>query len=147
MTTIKPVLIVPVGTFQKGDMERLNDNFFCVVEAKDPAAVKFLDPIPSAAERTKIEEAAIILSRRLLSNNLRSFSGEIINLTRENICKLYVEILSEGTKLDQDIDKSERIFSTEKRNELERLAREEARAERAAEKAKKLASTVKPKGA
>ena len=76
MTTIKPVLIVPVGTFQKGDMERLNDNFFCVVEAKDPAAVKFLDPIPSAAERTKIEEAAIILSRRLLSNNLRSFSSK-----------------------------------------------------------------------
>ena len=59
--SMKPMMILKVGTMKKADIQRLNDNGLCVVEAKDPAAVRFVDPIPVSAARTKIETAAIEL--------------------------------------------------------------------------------------
>jgi hypothetical protein len=133
---VKPILILPPGAMSAEDIKLLRDNELCVVVSKDPAKVKFLDPIPSAAQRSKIETAAIRLSRILLNRQW----AHITNSSQIDfgvISRLYIECLIEGTPLDKAgtlEEQEQRIFDQEKRYELERLAREEARAERKAAK-------------
>jgi len=130
---MKPILILPPSEMSAEDMKLLRENGICVVEAKNPALVKFLDPIPSAAERTRTEDAAIELSRKILSREYWQ-SEE----TRGELARTYIDLLVKGTRLDPRPTKAEReqqIFDREKEDELRRLAREEAKAERLAMKA------------
>ena len=137
---MKPIIIIPPETMSKEDIKELRDNGLCVVEAADPSRVKFLDPIPSAAERTKHEQAAIQLSRKILSRNFYDSSGHNYPVDRSDVAKLYIELLVKGTSLDPDPTAAEReiqIFDSAKADELRRLAREEAKADRQAAKAAK----------
>lgn len=133
---MKPIIILPPGAMTKEDMDRLRENDLCVVEAKEPALVKFVDPIPSVSSRTQIEDAAIQLSRRLMSPNFWQAGRD--SQTRLTCVRTFVDILLKGTPLDPDKTQQEierEIFDAEKVSELKRLAREEAKAERAAAKA------------
>jgi hypothetical protein len=105
-----------------------------VVEAADPAKVKFVDPIPAASSRSKIEDAAIQLSRKILNGQFNFPIG------RGTCAETFVQLLVDGTSLDWKPTKQEReqeFFDDEKREELRRLARQEAKAERDAIKAAK----------
>jgi len=139
---MKPILILPPDSMSDTDIEVLNANGICTVVAKNPDAVKFLDPIPSAAERTKVEDAAIMLSRKILNGGYWTSDS-----TRSAICQTYVDLLVAGTALDPRPSKQERelkIFDQAKFDELRRLAREEAKSERAAiKKAKEAAKSDK----
>jgi hypothetical protein len=132
---MKPILIIPKGEMEPEDIKRLNDNGICTVEAKNPGSVKFLDPIPAAAERSAVENAAIELSRKILNRGW--WTSSTGHTDRSEVCRTYVELLLRGTRLDPEPTQAERekaIFDTAKMDELRRLAREEAKAERAAAK-------------
>lgn len=119
------------------DIKLLCQNDLCVVVAKDPGAVKFVDPLPAASCRTQIEDAAIKLSRRLL--NWQGMNASY-GVTHADVSKMFAAILVDGTPLDPNPTNEEReraYFTQEKMDEIRRLAREEARAERAAAKVKK----------
>lgn len=127
------MIILPPDTMSEADMKLLRENQICVVVAKDPAKVKFVDPIPAASSRTQIENAAIQLSRRCLK-------GELFPNNRGDFARLFVDCLVVGTPLDKDPTQAEReqaFFNNVKEDELRRLAKEEARAERADAKAAK----------
>lgn len=130
---MKPMIILPPDVMDESNVKLLRENGICVVVASDPAKVKFVDPIPAASSRTQMEDAAIRLSRRLLA-------GHLFENNRRDFANLYVDCLIKGTPLDVNYvepevrDKS--IFDTAKQDELRRLAREEAKAERAAAKTK-----------
>jgi hypothetical protein len=134
-SSIKPIILVPTGEMTAENLKLLNDNGICTVECKNPALVKFLDPIPSSAQRGKIEQAAIQLFRKLIGVQDQT-------LYRSTIIEWYVKALAEGSSLQQGPTQEEqeaKMFADEKRWELQRLAREEAKAERAAIKAAKKA--------
>lgn len=131
---MRPMIVVPPGTISKDDIARLDENGVLVVEAKDPAALRCIDPLPVQSSRTQIEHAAIQLSRRLLSG--QGFGGNGYT-THASITALYVELLAKGTPLQPGPTQEEieqRIMTNEREAELRRIAREEARAEREAKK-------------
>lgn len=132
---MNPIIILPENAMSADDIKRLNDNGICVVSAKDPAAVKFVDPIPSAAQRTKIEDAAIELSRKLLG----PWKHELPSMRRSEVAQMYVELLTKGTPLGQDKEREQKLFDDTKFAEIQQLARQEAREERAKIKAEKAA--------
>ena len=126
---MKPIIIVPPDLLEPAEIQKLNDNDLCVVVAKDPAKVRFLDPIPAASSRTQIENAAIKLSRILLNGQ---WSGSSL-LGRGDFARLYVELLVNGTPLDANptqVEQERTIFNQEKADELRRLARAEAKVDR-----------------
>lgn len=134
---MKPILILPPNTMSAEDIKILRDNDICVVVAKDPAKVKFVDPIPAASSRTQIEQAAITLSRKLLHRQWNHITADG-TIGVNTISRLYVECLIAGTPLDEKGSREEqeqRFFDMHKRDELARLAKEEARAERPAKRA------------
>src|ERR1017187_4305303 len=88
---MQPVIISPVGAVSKADMRRLNRNGFVVVEAKDPSAVRFMEPPPEGYNTQ--EKAAIALCRYLLSNE----NG--LNRNRTEIQASYSHFLLEGWPL------------------------------------------------
>lgn len=123
------------------DIKEMRDNGLCVVVAEDPAAIKFLDPIPSAMDRTKQEAAAIALSRKIMSPGFWDNSD-----TRKSMTAHFVDLLVAGTSLDPKPTKEEaekKIFSDEKAEEIRKIAREEARSERSAAKAQAAATLKK----
>jgi hypothetical protein len=129
--SMQPILIVPPDTISDEDIKKLNDNGICTVVSKQPDAVKFLDPIPSISTRTEIEDAAIQLSRKLMSKSW--WNAQATN--RDEIVRTYVDVLVKGTRLDPAPSNKEvemQVFNQARKEELERLAREEVRAERAA---------------
>lgn len=133
----KPILLIPPDCVSDDDVKRLNDNGMCTVVAKDPALIKFLDPIPSISSRTGIENAAIKLSRKLLNRQFHSTTGL---LGYSDIYKLYLDLVIAGTPLDaqpsaEEVEK--KIFNEAKAEEIRKLAREEAKEERAKLKAEK----------
>jgi hypothetical protein len=144
-TTMMPIVVLPPDSVSEADIEVLRKNGLCVVVAKEPSLVKFMDPIPAVVGRTAVEDAAIQLSRKILTKGFWNDTGG----TRKEIATAYYDILIKGTALDPNPSKKEReeeIFSLAKADELRRLAREEAKAERAAAKAaKKKESTVTSK--
>lgn len=141
---MKPVIILPPETMSKEDIERLMENGMCVVVAKEPALVKFMDPIPAVAGRSIVEQAAIDLSRKILAPGFWQSDD-----TRKTIATTYYDLLIRGTPLDpklaQKKEMEQRIFDDEKQNELRRLAKEEAKAERDAVKAEKAAAAAAAK--
>lgn len=48
---MKPMMILPRGEISKADIARLNQNGLCVVEAKDPAKVRFVAALPAVSAR------------------------------------------------------------------------------------------------
>lgn len=140
---MKPMIILPPGMMSEQNIKTLRDNDICVVVAKDPAKVKFIDPIPSVSNRTQIENACIKLSRILLNGQW----GDTYNqneLGRAQFSVLFLKCLMTGTPLDHRgtfEEQREFIIATEKAEEFRRIAREEARAERAERVA---ASKAKP---
>lgn len=142
---MKPIIILPPKTVSESDIKELRDNGLCVVVAENPAAVKFLDPIPSAGERSKIESACIKLSRILL-NEQWGFITQSSSIGKSEFAKLFVYCLSEGTELSPKGSKQEQedqIYDSTRRQEIEKLARDDARAEHAAKKAAKKAAESK----
>ncbi len=137
---MKPIIIIPPDTLSPEDIQQLRDNDLCVIVAKDPKDVRFLDPIPAAKDRSKMEQAAILMSRRLLNG-----FGSGSTFTKSSFANLFIEILIEGSPLDlngTEEEQHERLFKREKEAEIVRLARIEAKAEREAKK-KKLAEKSK----
>jgi hypothetical protein len=134
---IQPMIVLPIGAMTPEDIKVLRDNGICVVECKEPGAIKFIDPIPSAVARTKIEDACIRLSRKILDKHEfhRIFGNDLGSIDQSNFTRLYVELLVQGTPLDPAPDEERRIFDQKKRAEIEKLAREEAREEAKARKA------------
>lgn len=94
---MKPILIIPPETIDAEGVQLLRDNGLCVVVAKDPDAVKFLDPIPTMVDRSRVEQASIDLSRKLLSKD--SFPSNGLG-TRADVCRLFVDLLLAGVPLD-----------------------------------------------
>lgn len=130
---MKPIILLPPDAMSKEDIERLRENGLCVVEANQPERVTFMDPIPAIEERGKVEQAAILLSRKIMGSGYWNDDGS----TRKEIVECFYDILIKGTPLDPRPTKEERereIFDNAKADELRRLAREEAKAERAAAK-------------
>lgn len=144
---MKPILILPPDTMGEDDVKALRDNGICVVISKDPAAIKFLDPIPSMAQRTRVEDAAISLSRKIMTPGMfKDGYGNPKSFDRSDVCRMYVDILVKGTPLDPEplrVEVEKRIFDQAKEEEVRKIAREEARAEAAAKKAAKAAAKTK----
>lgn len=129
---MKPMIILPPDAMSDEDIQMLRNNGLCVVKSKIPANIKFIDPIPSVSCRTQIEDAAIKLSKMLVNG---SWTGSSC-LNRSDFCRFFMEFLVNGTPLDPypKEEQEKKIFDNAKAEELRRLAREEARAERAAKK-------------
>lgn len=125
---MKPMIILPPNAMSDHNIGLLRENGICVVVAKNPSDVKFLDPIPSVASRSQIEAAAIALSRKILK------CGTYNEESRSNFARLYVDLLVKGTPLDPEKEKEEQIFKAAKEDEIRRLAREEAKSERQKQK-------------
>jgi hypothetical protein len=126
---MKPIIILPPNEMSDHNINMLRENGLCVVVAKHPAAVKFVDPLPAVSSRTQIEDAAIRLSRKLLSDQGTNYDYN----TKAAFSRMYVQLLVAGTPLDpeptqQEIEK--RVFDETKLDELRKLARDEAKAER-----------------
>lgn len=133
--SMKPIIILPPGMMTPEDIQKLEANWLCVVIAKDPSQVKFLDPTLCIAHRTDLEQAAIQLSRKVLNPGYWTHDD-----TRQQLTRTFCDILLKGTPLDKNPTKAEQeaeIISNARLDELRTIAREEARAEKAAAKAKK----------
>ena len=142
---MKPIIILPPDTMSEEHIKLLRENDLCVVVAKDPAKVKFVDPIPASSSRTQMESAAIKLSRILLNGSWGHWSQSGC-IGRDTAAKIYVDLLVEGTPLEhgyvEPAVREQNIFDQAKADELRKLAREEAKAEHAAKKAKKSVATT-----
>lgn len=127
---MKPMIILPSDVMSKDDIEILRANNICVVVATDPSKVRFVDPIPAQSSRTDIENAAIKLSRKILSGHFNEDSTK-------TFAQMYVSLLVQGTPLDSRPSQAEmekRAYDESKLEEVRKLAREDARAERFAKK-------------
>lgn len=91
MEKVKPVLILPIGCISKSDMKVLKNNGICVVEAKDPSAVRFLEP-PIVNDYSIQEKAAIELCRYYCQK-------ETFMISKDNFNNTLVHFLINGTKL------------------------------------------------
>ena len=134
---MKPLIILPKGAMSAKDKEKLTKNGICVVETETPSLVKFVDSVPEIASRTQIEQAAIQLSRKVLDRKTWGYNNED---TSKEMAKMYIDLLIKGTPLDPrptQAEQEKEIFDQAKADELRRIAREEAKAERAAAKAAK----------
>lgn len=132
---MRPMIILPPGNMSAADIKVLNDNGICVVVSKNPAAVKFVDPIPSSVQRTKVESAAIQLSRKLLAGQIPHDSYGTV--TRQNYLNVYIDCLTRGTILDPNPTQEEReaeVYDEAKYTEIRKLAREDAKAQRDAKR-------------
>jgi hypothetical protein len=63
---MKPIVILKTGTMAKKDIRLLRDNGLCVVESKEPSAVRFMEPLPESFNTQ--QWAAIALARTLLTD-------------------------------------------------------------------------------
>jgi hypothetical protein len=131
---MKPMIILPPDVMDKEEIKKLNDNGMCVVVAKEPSKIKFVDPIPAASSRTHMENAAIALSRKLLNwpweKNASIYKG--------TVAEMYITLLVEGTPLGANGTREEQEqqwIDVARREELAKIGREEARVEAAARKA------------
>jgi len=133
---MKPIIILPPNQVSDKHVTELRKNDLCVVVAKDPAKVKFVDPIPAISSRTTIENACIKLSRILLNNSWRGMINSD-HLSAKDFAWLYIQMLTTGTPLDQRggiAEQEQAIVDCARREELKKMAREDARAEREAKK-------------
>jgi len=88
---MKPVIILPIGKVTRKDIRELRKNNFCVIEAEDPGAVRFLEPPLHGYSANEV--AAMKLCRYLLSKNNQ------YSLDRYAIASKLAFIMTEGTPL------------------------------------------------
>lgn len=134
---MKPIIILPPNVMSDENIKLLRDNDLCVVVSEDPGAVKFIDPLPAVSSRSQMEHAAIQLSRKLLNGQSGS---DLMNNNRGFFAALYFDVLQKGSPLDRNETPEEReawVKKQAKEEELRRLGREEAKAEKEAAKAAK----------
>ncbi len=132
---MKPIIVLRKGTMSAEDIKELRGNWLCVVESEDPSTLKFLDPIPAAAERTKVEDAALALSRKMLDPT--TWTSGLESGAYRHIANTFVDLVMRGTRIDRNPSQQETeraIFDEAKAEELRRLAREEAKTERKAQR-------------
>lgn len=84
---IKPIIILPKGEMSKKDIATLNANHLCVVEAKDPSKVRFIEPPPEGY--TVQEKAAIQLFRVIAAKPQ-------FTINRSSFAEMYVDIILRG---------------------------------------------------
>lgn len=133
---MKPMMIIPPDTMSQEDIALLRENGVCVVVSKEPAALRFLDPLPVVSSRSQIEHAAIQLSRKLLAKDpWIDEHGYWKNLERANVLGMFINLLAKGTPIDPDVTRQEREQAWDSQEKADEIAREDARAERAAKKA------------
>lgn len=131
----------------ESEIALLRDNGICVVVCKDPSQVKFVDPIPGASNRDKIETAAIRLSKILLNRQWGDYTTDGVIGINE-FCRIYVDCLTKGTELDKTPSTQQQIEDARKKavvNEAYEFALSEARASRARKKAEKAALLLNKK--
>lgn len=90
---VRPVVIIEPGAMSKRDISRMNKAGITVVEAKNPPAIRFLDPPPY--DRDDQERAAISLCRVLLTQGATN-----TQYYRSTIAEMYVKLLMEGHPLE-----------------------------------------------
>ncbi len=139
---MKPIIILEPGVMNDADIALLRENHLCVVTATNPSTVKFIDPVPVNSQRTKIENAAILFSRRILKPGCWTNPD-----FRKTLTEMFTDLLISGTPLDPIPSQAEmeaRAYDESRIDEHRRLAREEVKAERAAAKAAKQTPPKKP---
>lgn len=133
---MKPILILPPKLMSEEHIKLLRDNDLCVVVAEDPAKVRFLDPIPAQSQRGKIEQAAIALSKIVLNRQWGAYTADN-TIGSATAARIFFDLLCKGTDLDPRPSQREMestVYDNEKLDEIRRLAREDAKAERLAKK-------------
>lgn len=149
MNDMKPMIILPPDTMSAEDIKKMDENGICVVVSNDPSKVKFVDPLPAKSSRTEIEAAAIRMSRILLNGQWGDISNSsLIGLSE--FARLYVRCLINGTPLDKNgpaeetLEKNRQLdYSEAYRLEVQKIAREDARAERQKKKEAEAAAKAK----
>lgn len=89
------MIVLPPHAMSDKDVRLLRKNGICVVVAKDPSEVRFVDPIPASSNRTEMEAAAVAMTRKLLE-----WPWSATFATKEFISELYCKLLVRGTSLD-----------------------------------------------
>jgi hypothetical protein len=64
---MQPILVLPPDEMSPEDMQRLRDNGICVVEAKHPGELRFIDP-PPVGNHDQVTEASLNLTRFVVNN-------------------------------------------------------------------------------
>jgi hypothetical protein len=75
---MKPILIIPPDQMSKEDIDRLRENDICVVEAKEPSEIRFVDPPPSG-NYDQVVEASLALSRWVINNPTGTFEAKTLS--------------------------------------------------------------------
>lgn len=89
---IRPLIILPKGQVSKKDIQRLNDNGLCVIEAEDPSLIRFAEPPPSMDYDIR-ERAALSLFRRVMVRGNHMYS-------RADLTQIFVDALLHGSALE-----------------------------------------------
>jgi len=134
---VKPMIIVPPELLDAADRKALEDNGVCVVVAKDPAKLRFMDPLPAVSNRSEIEMAALKMSRILLNRQWGNYTTSAV-VGADTFARIFADCLIEGTRLSLNgtiEEREQKQYDLARMDELARIAREDARAERAAKKA------------
>lgn len=85
---IKPTMILPKGQVSREDIDKLNENGLCVVEAEDPSLVRFMEPPPEGYSLREL--SAIQLFRVVMASRGNT------NWSRMELATKFAEILIEG---------------------------------------------------
>jgi hypothetical protein len=88
---IKPVMILPRGEVSPEDIALMRENGFCVVEAQNPDAVRFMEPPPNGYSEQ--EKAAIALCRHLMK-----FQPDV-TWTKREVGHMLAQFFIEGSPL------------------------------------------------
>lgn len=135
---MKPMIICGEGVLAPDEAKKLEDNGICVVVAKEPEKLRFVDSVPDPS-KPKVERAAIMLSRILLNGKWGNYttSGAI---GRDTFARIFADLVIKGSPLDEAVPTEEdrqKHYEREKWEELTRIAREDARKEAAEKRAAK----------
>lgn len=96
---MKPMIILPPGVMSEESIQMLRDNEICVVVAKNPAKVRFIDPLPCISSRTELEHAALQLAHKLLAGE---FNTKLNYVYRSDIAEMFVTILRQAKAAAQE---------------------------------------------
>jgi len=89
---IQPVIILPLDMMSKKDIAILRRNMLCVVECKDPSAVRFCEPPPNGYSEQ--EKAAIKLCRYVMSQN------STVGWTKRDLAERLADFFIAGSPLE-----------------------------------------------
>lgn len=113
---MKPMIFISPGEMNSAHMTELRKNGICVVVTKNPASIRFVDPLPAAHDRGKIELAAIAFSRKVLKQGFWRDPDY-----RKTITEIFVDCMIGGTPLDSEETQQEvekKVYSQERMEEV-----------------------------